>query len=300
MGQIYKITITKPSGEKFNYIGKSSHTSEIRFKGHQNGDQLVDRYIKKYLDSTVLTTLVTGIQTEEELNDFECYYIQKFESYKPWGKNGLNLTLGGDGARKYNISKDELQAAVDEGLSRIELCVRFGGISLQGLVRWMKAYEIGLKTVCELNRVKLEALTAEGKTLTEMSQITGINNVQISEFLRENGLKAATKKKALTTDEQVGEIRELTEAGKSVREIERLTGIHRATVHANQKRLGIKSTNKGGGESRIGSITVTPELISKVSELRASGLSYDSIARELNCSSKTVNRILAGNFDHLK
>lgn len=296
--EIYCIEIERQQKENLFYIGKSSRNSDIRFREHLNGaTQLVDKCIKKYgKDATKLHILCKDVESDEELDRLEILYIQLFESYVGLEKGGLNVTRGGGGARTIEIDKDELQAAANEGLSRTELCIRFGRISSDALAGWMKAYGIKLKTVSasKAPSALLKELVSEGKSVVEISKAIGIADSTLRKFLKENGLYAVKKKNSLTTDQQVEEIRELTEAGKSVREIERLTGIHRATVHANQKRLGIKphGSKKGGGSSRYGSVTVTSELVSKVNELRAAGLSYDAIAREAGCSPKTAHRII--------
>lgn len=297
MGQIYKITIQKPSGEIFNYIGKSSLTSEIRFKSHQSGDQLVDRYMKKYLDSTVLTTLVTGVQTEEELNDLESYYIQKFESYKPWGKNGLNLTLGGEGVRKYNISKDELQGYINEGLSDSEICVRLGNVSGTVLKNSLKSFGIERKSLFEIHESTIRQMITDGKTQGEISTATGIGSDKLPRLLKEAGLKAAKKPRVTTTPEMIEQVRILTAEGRSCYEIERATRIHFVTVNSIQRKLGIKST---ATKVKNGATTVTSELTSKVIELRKTGLSQYAISRELGCARCTVGFILQGKYDHLK
>jgi len=192
--EIYCIIITKPSGDKSYYIGQTKYTSEIRFKSHISGKQLVDRKIREYgIDFTELRVLVRNIQTQKELDWQEQLHIQLFKSYAGWKKGGYNLTLGGNGVRSVEIDPVELQMAVDAGMSMTQICVKFGGISRSTLYRWMKTYKIKRKNICEVHRKNIEKLIYANFHLLQISNATGISRSTLSKFCRANRLLVSQK-----------------------------------------------------------------------------------------------------------
>lgn len=98
---IYKITNT--SNGKI-YIGqsidlshrRSCHEYDLKHNRHKN-PHLQRAYNK---DPNAFTFEVVCYCKEEELNDLEIYYIQKYDSTNP--KNGYNLEKGGNGAGRMN------------------------------------------------------------------------------------------------------------------------------------------------------------------------------------------------------
>lgn len=297
--EIYLIKITKPNGEERFYIGQTKLTSAIRFRQHCYGDQqLIDKKIRQYgTNNTELIVLADNIESAEELDHLEVLYIKLFESFVGWGKGGYNKNLGGLGRRTVEIDKDELQAAVDEGLSMTEMSKRFGNISVKTVAAWMLTYEIENKSSFQQQEVVIHQMIADGKTLGEISAYTNIDSGSLSKAIKAAGLKAARKKPVITTPEMIEQVRMLTAEGKSCPEIERTTGINFMTVNNIQRKLNIKST---ATSVKNGATAVTPELISKITELRATGMSHNTIAREIKCSPSTIGFILQGKYDHLK
>lgn len=104
--RIYKHTliIDCPSKGK-SYIGQTFRTIEKRWNcGHGYSDNyLFSKAIKKYgKDAFSHEILVDNIQTQEEANDLERFYIAKFHTWiddpECWG---YNLTPGGEGGRDF-------------------------------------------------------------------------------------------------------------------------------------------------------------------------------------------------------
>lgn len=297
--EIYGIEILREGKSSLWYVGKSSRSSAVRFTEHLNGTtQKVDQAIKKYgQDATRLHIFCEDIEDETELNRLEVLYIQLMETYVGDKKGGLNMTRGGEGARKYEISKEELQGYIDAGLSDTEICVRLGNLSNDTLKSWMKSYGIKRKSLFQQHEATIRQMVADGKHLGEISTATGIDSVSLGIATRLADLKVAKKKYVNTTPEMEEQVRTLTAEGKSSYGIEQLLGISRGTVQNIRKKLGIKSTAKNGLTK--GAVGATPELIAKVLELRATGLSNYAISRQVGCSEWTARAIVNGKYDHL-
>lgn len=111
---IYKVTNT--INDKV-YIGKTTKTLEKRKLQHLKNVRLgkVNNFysaIRKYgIDVFIWVEIITG-NTNNELNELEIFYINKFNSFK----KGYNMTLGGDGgdtiSNKSNIEKKNQGAKI--------------------------------------------------------------------------------------------------------------------------------------------------------------------------------------------
>lgn len=78
------------------YIGQTSRSLNARHWQHLHSDYYIDRALKKYgVENFELIILEDNIPNEQ-LNEKEMYYIEKYDSYI----NGYNLTIGGLGTRK--------------------------------------------------------------------------------------------------------------------------------------------------------------------------------------------------------
>ena len=103
---IYKIT--NPNGKV--YIGKSIDIEKRYYqykKGHAKNQTALYRSLKKYgWDSHKVEVLKEC--TEDQLNTLEKYYINYYDSVE----NGLNLTYGGDGGRKSDITKQRISKSM--------------------------------------------------------------------------------------------------------------------------------------------------------------------------------------------
>lgn len=295
--ELYLIKITKPNGDERFYIGQTKLTSAIRFRQHCYGDQqLVDKKIKQYgTDNTELIVLADNIESAEELDHLEILYIKLFESFVGWGKGGYNKNLGGLGRRTVEIVKDELQSCIDQGLSTTEMCKRFGNISHPTLAAWMLTYEIELKSRKEQHENTIRLMVENGNTTGEIAKAIGISSSSVCTALKTFNLKATRKKSTKATADQVEQIIQLTQNGKSLFEIENLTGLNYNMIYKIQNKQGIKSKAKRGRGNGV-----TLELITKITELKATGLSLSAISRELNCAVSTISNILNGKYDHLK
>jgi len=296
--EIYLIKIRKGNGEERFYIGQTKLTSEIRFKQHCYGDQLVDKKIRQYgIENTELLVMAKGIESAEELDRLEILYIKLFESFVGWNKGGYNVSLGGKGNRTVEIDRDELQSYVDQGLSMTEMSKRFGNISISTLSSWMMTYEIKRKSLFEQNEAIIRQMVAEKKSVYEISKATGIVGDAIRKEFKKLKIKTVIKKPNKLTQEKITQIQQLTEEGKSSREIERLIGINHTTIQEILRKSGIKSKATVGLKNKA--TAVTKELIVKVLQLKATGISRSAIARELGCSVVTINSIVNGKYDHL-
>ena len=96
MGEIYKIV------NDFNdkiYIGKAKNGAEKRWRQHIKQDLYNNQYIHRSMrlygiEHFHYEIIESGIETVEELNEKEKYYIKYFNSKVP---NGYNERDGGDG-----------------------------------------------------------------------------------------------------------------------------------------------------------------------------------------------------------
>lgn len=87
---IYKTT-NKVNGKV--YIGKKSNIK--RSSNYLGSGKLIKKAIKKYgKDSFIREILVENIQTKEELDNAERYWIAQMNTQVP---NGYNLAIGGEG-----------------------------------------------------------------------------------------------------------------------------------------------------------------------------------------------------------
>lgn len=115
-GIIYCITNTI---NQKKYIGKSFSTIEKRFKEHLSDSnkkrcnnrplyKAISKYGKEYFTIELLGTF-----PEKELIAKEMEFIQKYDTYK----KGYNATLGGDGKKHLNLSKEELEKVLKDSLN---------------------------------------------------------------------------------------------------------------------------------------------------------------------------------------
>lgn len=108
MDYIYKITSLKSSKA---YIGLTSFSVDRRWTQHKSAAKRDSQFhfhkaIRKYgADDFVVEVLREQLFTIEEAEEFEKYYINKFDTYK----NGYNSTLGGlgkpDSVKHYTKNK---------------------------------------------------------------------------------------------------------------------------------------------------------------------------------------------------
>ncbi len=95
----YVYKITSPSGNV--YIGKTVNLTN-RLNKYKCFDcerqKILCRSLKKYgFENHNFEIIYEGEITNLDLNNLEIYYIGFYNSYNEKNKNGMNLTLGGDG-----------------------------------------------------------------------------------------------------------------------------------------------------------------------------------------------------------
>jgi group I intron endonuclease len=103
---IYKIT--NPTGKI--YIGKSIDIEKRHYqyeKGHMKQQTALYNSVKKYGWNNHKVEILKECE-EDKLNELESYYISYYNSVE----KGLNLTYGGDGGRKSDITKQRISTSM--------------------------------------------------------------------------------------------------------------------------------------------------------------------------------------------
>lgn len=123
------------------YIGKTYVSLDKRFKEHKSGSKIhknrpLYRAFNKYGLSNFKIILI-GEFEEGELEKREIYYIGLFNTYK----DGYNATLGGDGKRYLNISKEVIQEIVSNTKTTTQACKNLG-IDRKTLRLYLKEFNI--------------------------------------------------------------------------------------------------------------------------------------------------------------
>ena len=112
--QLYRLSF--PNGKK--YIGITSRTVQERFNAHCHPSQNrnpCQHAIHKYGKENVKVTILA------ECNNWELLCLAEFEAiekYQAFGKNGYNLTLGGEGNHVIDIYGSE-RAKRDKALAQV-------------------------------------------------------------------------------------------------------------------------------------------------------------------------------------
>ena len=112
-----------PTGKR--YIGQTTKPEIARWKQHVSSalnkhssewKTPLSASIRKHGgESFSVVILETGIDTIEELNEREIYWIKEYHTLIYENQNGLNVTIGGDGYRKYKYIN--FQELYDKGYS---------------------------------------------------------------------------------------------------------------------------------------------------------------------------------------
>lgn len=107
-GWIYRHWIVNDDGVVKSYIGRCVNTPLSRWKTGYAHCTVIQRAFDKYGYDNFHHDIIGVVEasTKEELNfalnEWEKYYIEKYDSYY----NGYNCTLGGDGTVGYKLSDD--------------------------------------------------------------------------------------------------------------------------------------------------------------------------------------------------
>ena len=132
MGLIYMRI--SPSGGK--YIGQTIDTEEQRWNEHRNEalnsnslsyDSLLNKAIRKYgAENFSVTILEDNIQSNEELNKKEQYWINFYKTYFKDNNHGYNMTRGGGGNFRYDIAQEDLISLWESGISIEKIAEYYG------------------------------------------------------------------------------------------------------------------------------------------------------------------------------
>lgn len=138
MNYIYLIT-NKINNKQ--YIGQTVRTVQERWHQHisqayrYSDNCYLHNAIRKYGKDNFIITTIEEIENINILDDREIYWIQYYNTYAP---NGYNLTLGGNGVRKYD--HELIQQRWSEGKSSLEIRQEFN-ISSSALQNILHKYE---------------------------------------------------------------------------------------------------------------------------------------------------------------
>lgn len=186
------------------YIGQTIQAVERRFRAHLSSDPR--RYHQAILwameklgrDKFYVETIVTGIETTDELDKLEEKYIREYNSMKP---NGYNLCPGGcrwRNSKTANVVLDQslvddylsgmsLRAVAEKHLcsvSKVKYHVRLSGASLRA-----KNNEFNAPRETKVSDEVLERLfLTEGKTDAEVAELFGITEGWVQKRRRKLGI----------------------------------------------------------------------------------------------------------------
>ena len=118
------------------YIGQTTCSLKKRLYDHLHQDGYIDRALRKYgIENFEITVLEDNINDTNMLNEREIYYIEKYKSYE----NGYNLTVGGNGSKKYT----------KKFVDNIIYDIKNTSLSLKDIG---KKHGVSLSTVFDINR----------------------------------------------------------------------------------------------------------------------------------------------------
>jgi len=84
-----------------------------KYKAKRGNNSLLSKAIRKYGFNNIIWNIIDNANSYNELKQKEQYYIKKFNTF---GKNGYNLTLGGEGTlgSKHNIGKKRSREYIEK------------------------------------------------------------------------------------------------------------------------------------------------------------------------------------------
>jgi hypothetical protein len=111
-GQIY-LLIDKRNGKK--YIGKHNGGKKNYFSGGLLPNKIIKKYGKDIFERVILHE---NIETEDELDNLEKFYIKKYNTFE----DGYNLTEGGDGGGNWinKKSKEEIERIANQKREKLK------------------------------------------------------------------------------------------------------------------------------------------------------------------------------------
>lgn len=206
-GYIYKII--SPTGKI--YIGKSTNIDKRinTYKGLNCKKQpLIYNSLLKYgFSAHTINILYEGENTLKELNEIEIYFIGFFDSFYLKNKNGMNLTLGGDGGFGRKISEEHKEK-----------------------IRNFNRNRVREKHSEETKKLISESRKKTGKTLAHQKGIDSLKGRKIiksKEWVKNNS--ESVKKPILQYDKENNLIKEW----KSAKDVELELGLCRKNISKN-------------------------------------------------------------------
>lgn len=114
MGNVYIYAITNNLNFK-TYIGQTNNP-KYRFKCHikNKKNSLIHKAINKYNKENFTFTIIEELQSREEANESEIFYIQLFGTLSP---NGYNLSKGGKCSSPTTETKEKIRKSLKENPS---------------------------------------------------------------------------------------------------------------------------------------------------------------------------------------
>jgi group I intron endonuclease len=100
---IYKIT-NKINGK--SYIGQTKYSVKRRFNQHSKSYLPIGAAIRKYGVENFEVSVLNIVETKDEANTFEIFYIKEYDTISP---RGYNLAEGGGGSTGYKLSEEARQ-----------------------------------------------------------------------------------------------------------------------------------------------------------------------------------------------
>lgn len=173
---------TFPNGKK--YVGQTAYSIEHRARegeGYKNSPAVYNA-IKKYGWTNIIIEIFP-CSSEQEMNELEQYYIKLYNTTN--NSYGYNLTMGGDGAIKYD--REQVVALWNQGLGISQIAQQIGCIrtTVTDILKAKKLYNEE-----EVNKRKIERITnTSGVKLKEY-----YSTPEHQQERKENGLKGAKKR----------------------------------------------------------------------------------------------------------
>lgn len=191
MGVIYKLT--SPSGK--SYIGQTRNPFDIRWKQHirdanYNSILPIHVAIRKYGPENFVNQILEEVPNEE-LNNKEQYYIQKYNTYN----NGYNCTLGGEGNCK--IPDDIIIKLWEDGLCSADIAreLEVQGHTIENRIKGLYSDEeiqqrrysaIGKKR--QLDDDNIKTLWDQDYSITQISEVLFYDRHTVSRTLQRLGI----------------------------------------------------------------------------------------------------------------
>lgn len=194
MGYIYKIW--NEVNDKL-YIGQTSQKPQARWVGHKsdskNGTTHLYNAMRKYGIEKFHMSVIEEV-SDEQLDEREEYWIHHYDTYK----NGYNLTLGGEGGKLYDVSKEQVENLWKQGLSisdiaenlQVSRTVIRNRIYTSDLYSEEESWHRGFDTRNKSKSKSIIALTDDGTIVAqyesgrEAAEKIGVSYKAISQALR--------------------------------------------------------------------------------------------------------------------